>query len=45
MFPESHYKTGWTMTEIDQFDVHFFDELMSTEIVEQEKEIYLSAIW
>ena len=44
MFPESPYKTGWTMSEIDQMDVHFFDEMFS-ENIPQEPEVYLSAIW
>lgn len=44
MFPESPYKTGWTMSQIDEMDVHFFDEMFS-ENIPQEKEVYLSAIW
>jgi len=46
MFPKEPHAPKWTMTEIDQLDVHFFSELM--EVVEdapQEKEVYLSDIW
>ena len=54
MFPEpqqlnngSVFQAGkWTMTEIDQLDVHFFDEMFSEDIPqEQEPEVYLSTIW
>lgn len=64
MFPEPSpiyggeiKRTGWTMSEIDQMDVHFFDDLFSedvqkaeTEVTEhakkpQEKEHYLGDIW
>ena len=54
MFPEpqqlnngSVFQAGkWTMTEIDQLDVHFFDEMFSEDIPqEQEPEVYLSVIW
>lgn len=46
MFPSNPYVRQWTIAEIDQLDVHFFNELMS-EIDEQpqEKEVYLSEIW
>ena len=44
MFP--HDKTGWTMSQIDEMDVHFFNELMDLENQPvQEKEVYLSEIW
>lgn len=54
MFPKSENMRKWTMTEIDQLDVHFFNELMSgfeeLELLEenqvpQQKEVYLSDIW
>ena len=34
----------WTLAEIDALDVHFFDELMETE-VKQEQEVYLDQVW
>lgn len=48
VFPKNPYAPRWTLAEIDQLDVHFFDELMnfnSTEQPKQEKEVYLSDIW
>ena len=51
MFPPPSYvfggqvnRIGWTMSEIDQMDVHFFDEMFS-EDVSKEKEVYLSDVW
>lgn len=46
MFPADKTKTGWTMSQIDEMDVHFFNELMDLvdEII-PEKEVYLSEIW
>lgn len=35
----------WTMAEIDQLDVHFFNELMDTEEYKDEPEVYLSQVW
>lgn len=43
MFPESPYAPKWTMAEIDQLDVHFFNELMGTE--KYEPDVYLSDVW
>lgn len=46
MFPKEPHAPKWTMTEIDQLDVHFFSELM--EVVDdapQEKEVYLADVW
>ena len=45
MFPSD--KTGWTMSQIDEMDVHFFNDLMDLDEhgQEQEKEVYLSEIW
>lgn len=54
MFPTPSYihgepvgRTGWTMSQIDEMDVHFFNELMMVEDNEQpqEKEEYLSDVW
>jgi hypothetical protein len=42
LFENSH---KWTLTDIDNMDVHFFHELLETEEVKQEKEVYLSDIW
>lgn len=36
------------MSQIDEMDVHFFDDLMlldDDELQPQEKEVYLSEIW
>lgn len=50
-------RTGWTMSDIDQMDVHFFDALFSEDVQKAEEEIkkdaknpqdkeqYLSDIW
>lgn len=50
-------RTGWTMSEIDQMDVHFFDALFSEEVLQaeeeakkdakkpQEQDHFLSDIW
>ncbi len=43
MFPESPYKTGWTMSQIDEMDVHFFDEMFSTE--EPEQKVFIDQVW
>lgn len=48
MFPKSPYAPKWTMSQIDEMDVHFFNELMSEmDEVEtaQEREVYLSEVW
>lgn len=48
MFPKSPYARQWTLAEIDQLDVHFFNELMEFEPDEQpqqEEDVYLSDIW
>ena len=44
MFPDNPNKTGWTMSQIDEMDVHFFNEIFS-ENAPQEQEFYLSDIW
>ncbi|WP_168005560.1 hypothetical protein [Alkalicoccus luteus] len=45
MFPEGAAR-GWTMSEIDQMDVHFFDELLKDRSESpQETEQYLSEVW
>lgn len=39
-------KTGWTMSQIDEMDVHLFNDLMDLEDeIVPEKEVYLSEIW
>ena len=44
MFPSD--KTGWTMSQIDEMDVHFFNSLMDLDgEAKQENEVYLSEIW
>lgn len=44
MFPLD--KTGWTISQIDEMDVHLFNDLMDLgEEEKQEKEVYLSEIW
>lgn len=43
MFPKSPHARQWTMAEIDQLDVHFFDQLHEAE--EQKDEVYLSDLW
>lgn len=40
---ENPYK--WTLSEIDQMDVHFFYDLFSDFEEPQEEEVYLSDIW
>ena len=43
MFPDNPYKTGWTMSQIDEMDVHFFDEIFSVEVPEQKT--YIDQVW
>lgn len=43
MFPNN--QTGWTMSQIDEMDVHLFDDLMALDETEQEQDVYLSEIW
>jgi len=43
MFPNNPNGRQWTLTEIDQLDVHFFYEVINFE--EPEKEVYLSDMW
>lgn len=43
MFPESPYKTGWTMSQIDEMDVHFFDEMFSVGAPQQK--VYIDQVW
>lgn len=46
MFPGKKDAPKWTMTDIDQLDVHFFMELMDhDDTAPQEKERYLSEVW
>ncbi len=43
MFPDNPHVRQWTLTEIDQLDVHFFYEVINFE--EPEEEVYLSEVW
>lgn len=50
MFPQNPNVKAWSMTEIDNLDIHFFNELMAHEVSnehkpKQEKDVYLSDIW
>lgn len=46
LFPKNPNAPKWTLSEIDQLDVHFFYELMDTEEQSSpEKEVYLSDVW
>lgn len=48
MFPKNPHARQWTLAEIDQLDVHFFNELLEFEpedLPQQEEEVYLSDIW
>jgi hypothetical protein len=45
MFPKNPYAPKWTMAQIDEMDVHFFNDLMNTEEQMYEKEVYLSEVW
>lgn len=46
LFPKEPHAPKWTMSQIDEMDVHFFYELMETEdITPQEQEVYLSEVW
>ncbi|MYL41827.1 hypothetical protein [Virgibacillus salexigens] len=38
-------RTGWTMSQVDEMDVHFFNELFGEEFNSQQEEVYLSDIW
>ena len=44
MFPVN--QTGWALSQIDEMDVHLFNDLMALEgEQEKEEEIYLSDVW
>jgi hypothetical protein len=47
MFPTKEHAPKWTLADIDQLDVHFFNELMDDveETKPHEEEVYLSDIW
>lgn len=46
MFPQQPHAPKWSLSEIDEMDVHFFSELMdSEEGPAPDKEVYLSDIW
>lgn len=50
MFPNDPNVERWSMSEIDNMDIFFFDELMEHEVSEEhkptkEKDVYLSDIW
>lgn len=48
VFPKNEKARKWTPTEIDQLDVHFFNELLDEYEdgpVQQAEEKYLSDIW
>lgn len=44
MFPKNG-QVGWTMSQIDEMDVHFFYALMNNNTPVPEKEVYLSDVW
>lgn len=43
MFPKNPHAPKWTMSQVDEMDVHFFSDLLDTQSAE--KEVYLSDIW
>jgi hypothetical protein len=43
MFPKNPYAPKWTMSQVDEMDVHFFSDLLDNQSAE--KEVYLSDIW
>lgn len=50
MFPRNPEAKAWGMSEIDNLDIHFFNELMEHDVSEehkpkQEKDVFLSDIW
>lgn len=46
IFPTNEHAPRWTLADIDQLDVHFFNELMDVEEMKpQEEDVYLSDIW
>lgn len=46
MFPKNPYAPKWTMKEIDEMDMEFFNDLMQDEEeITQDKEVYLSELW
>lgn len=46
MFPKNG-QVGWTMSQIDEMDVHFFYEVMNVDEAQvvTEREVYLSDVW
>ena len=45
MFPENPQAQKWTMTEVDQLDVHFFYELMVKETKQPETQRYINDVF
>lgn len=49
MFPQNPDARQWTMDEIDNMDIHFFNELIEHEVSDEhkprQKDVYLSDIW
>lgn len=46
MFPQNPHAPKWTMSQIDEMDVHFFSDLLEdNQNKPAEKEVYLSDIW
>jgi len=46
LFPKNPNAPKWTLSQIDEMDVHFFSELMDLEeSPPQEKDVYLGDVW
>ena len=49
MFPSDETARQWSMKEVDEMDLHFFDELMDYKSEDKEKPqqqaVYLSDVW
>ncbi|MGD6781323.1 hypothetical protein ACQCT3_17975 [Sutcliffiella horikoshii] len=43
MFPKNPHAPKWTMSQIDEMDVHFFSDLLENKPAK--KEVFLSDIW
>lgn len=43
LYRKMMFDNKWTITQIDEMDVHFFFEMLDVE--EKEKEVYLSEFW
>ncbi|WP_176140665.1 hypothetical protein [Halobacillus salinus] len=45
MFPKEPHAPKWTMSQIDEMDVHFFYSLFEEETSSPSEDVYLADVW